>query len=116
MQQISQCIQSQNKFKNELCVVVSDSAYSHIECLLETLKNPNQVQISRVRGNRVFYYSEKNENPKKLGRKKRFDKPFKLKDKTTWKEPDETISFDAITKKGKKQLVEIKCWDEIKIG
>lgn len=113
MQQISQCIQSQDKFKSKLCVIVSDTAYSNPECLNETFKNLNQIQISRVRGNRVFYYPEKIENAKKIGRKKQFGKKFKLKDKTTWKKPNEIISFETRTKKGRKQFVEIKCWDEI---
>ena len=56
MKQISQCIQSNEKFKDKLCVAASDSAYSTPECLVETSKNPNLIQISRVRSNRVFHY------------------------------------------------------------
>ena len=113
MQQISRCIESQEKFKNKLCVIAADSAYSNPACLCETFKNPNQVQISRVRSNRVFHYPAEVENTVKLGRKKQFGSPFKLKDKTTWKEPDEIINFETTTKKGKKQIVQIKCWNNI---
>lgn len=113
MQQISQCIQSNEKFKDKLCVVVSDSAYSHPECLAETAKNPNQVQISRVRSNRVFYYPESDTKLARIGRKKQFGKPFKLKDEKTWEKSDEQLELMTTTKKGKKQIIRIKCWNNI---
>ena len=49
MQQMSQCIQSQPEFKNQLCVTVADSAYSHSNQIFESNKNVNQIHISRVR-------------------------------------------------------------------
>jgi DDE superfamily endonuclease len=113
MQQITQCLKSQEKFKNKICVVAADSAYSSPECLVESAKNPNQVQVSRVRSNRVFHYQANEETDKKIGRKKQFGDQFKLKDETTWREPDEKNEFTATTKKGKKQIVKIKCWNSI---
>lgn len=113
MQQITRCIESQEKFKNTLCVVAADSAYSSPECLIESAKNPNQLQISRVRSNRVFHYQANKESNTKMGRKIRFGDQFKLKDKTTWREPDEQIKFTVTTKKGKKQIVKITCWNGI---
>lgn len=113
MQQITRCIQSQEKFKTKICVVASDSAYSNPECISENCKNPNQVQISRVRSNRIFHYPSDDENNRKIGRKKQFGDQFKLKDKSTWIESDESLSFITATKKGKKQTVEIKCWNNI---
>lgn len=113
MQQVSQCILSNNAFKNKLCVLASDSAYSTPECLSESFKNPNQVHIARVRSNRVFYFPEVQENTVKKGRKKCYGKKFKLNDKTTWGTPDEEKDFAMQTAKGKKQLIKIKCWNSI---
>lgn len=110
MQQITRCIASQECFKQRLCVVASDSAYSNPSCLAENCKNPNQVQISRVRSNRIFHYPLVDENKLKIGRKKQFGDQFKLKDLSTWIDPDEKMSFTGSTKKGKKQSIEIKSW------
>lgn len=111
MQQISQCLQSNKQFKDKCCVVVSDSAYSQPGCLAETAKNPHQVQISRVRSNRIFYYPETPHPPAKRGRKKQFGAAFKLNDKNTWKTPDEQLELTTTTQKGKKQRIQIKCWN-----
>lgn len=113
MQQITKCVESQEKFKDKLCVVAADSAYSNPECLVESAKNPNQVQVSRVRSNRVFHYQANEEKITKTGRRKQFGDKFKLKDGATWCEPDEKIEFTTMTKKGKKQTVKIKCWNGI---
>jgi hypothetical protein len=113
MKQISQCIQSDEKLKNKLCIIVADSAYSTPECLTQTDHNPNQVQISRARSNRVFYYPAFDANTVKIGRKKRFGEPFKLKDEASWQEPDNQLEFTMTTKKGKKQIIKIKCWNSI---
>lgn len=107
MQQITRCLESQEKFKNKLCVVAADSAYSSPECLVESAKNPNQVQVSRVRSNRVFHYQASEEISTKIGRKKQFGDQFKLKDEMTWYEPDEKIEFTATTKKAKRKLLKL---------
>lgn len=113
MQQITRCTQLEKNFKTKLCVVASDSAYSNPGCISENCKNPNQVLISRVRSNRVFHYPLPDEDTVKIGRKKKFGDQFKLKDKSTWVTPDEQMSFTTVTKKGKQQIVEIKCWNSI---
>lgn len=113
MEQITLCTGSQEKFKDKLCVVAADSAYSSAECLVESAKNPNQVQVIRARGNRVFHYRANEETAAKTGRKKQFGGQFKLKDEMTWCEPDERMEFATTTKKGKKQTVKIKCWNSI---
>lgn len=112
MQQITRCL-SQEKFKNKICVVVADSAYSIPECLVESAKNSDQVQVSRVRSNRIFHYRANEENREKMGRKKQFGNQFRLRDEKTWCEPSEKIEFTATTKKGKKQIVKVQCWNEI---
>ena len=85
MQQINQCIESNPAFKNKLCVLAADSAYSTPECLSESFKNPNQVHIARLRSNRVFYFPEEQKSTAKIGRKKCYGAQFKLNDKTTQK-------------------------------
>ena len=112
MQQISQCISSQNVFKASLCVSVADSAYSNADPICESNKNTNQIYISRLRNNRVLNYCADNEeNTTKKGRKKCFGDQFRLRDQSTWKIPDEEIKFIATSKKNKKQIVQIKCWN-----
>lgn len=113
MQQITKCLEAQEKFKNKLCVVAADSAYSNPECLVESAKNTNQVQVSRVRSNRVFHYPINEKHGVKIGRKKQFGNKFKLKDEKTWDEPDEKIEFATTTKKGKNQIIKIQCWNSI---
>ena len=113
MKQISQCIQSQGRFKNALCVSVADSAYSNAGPICESNKNPNQIHISRLRNNRVLHYSASQQNITKKGRKKCFGDHFRLRDKTTWKTPSEEITFNITNKKNKKQIVKIKSWNSI---
>lgn len=114
MQQISQCISSQDVFKKALCVSVADSAYSNANLICESNKNTNQIHISRLRNNRVLNYcADDKENTTKKGRKKCFGDQFRLRDKTTWKTPDEEITFESSGKKNKRQIVKIKCWNNI---
>ncbi|MBS0351887.1 MAG: hypothetical protein JSR33_12050, partial [Proteobacteria bacterium] len=94
-------------------MVTADSGYSSPECLVESAKNPDQVQVNRVRSNRIFHYQTNEENREKMGRKKQFGDRFKLRDETTWCKPNESIEFIATTKKGKKQIIKIQCWNEI---
>lgn len=112
MQQLSDCIQSQASFKNELCVSMGDCAYSHPDCLWEAKKNPNQVHISRARNNRVFNYPfEAPDGPRGKGRPTHYGDRHELRDPITWRAPDETLKFELTSKKGKQQIVEIECWD-----
>lgn len=113
MKQITQCIQSQHAFKNALCVSVADSAYSNADLICESNKNLNQIHISRLRNNRVLNYCATEENTAKKGRKKCFGDQFRLRDKTTWKAPDEEIIFEISSKKNKKQIVKITSWNSI---
>lgn len=116
MQQITRCIKEKAAFKDSLCVVVADAAYSTPECLAETGGNKDQIQISRLRSNRVVYQQAKCMDEVKLGKKKRYGEVFKLNDKTTWSEADESTSFDTTTRRGKTQTIEIKCWNNLLIS
>jgi hypothetical protein len=112
MQQLNDCIQSQPSFNDKLCVSLGDCAYSHPNCLFEAKFNPNQVHISRARNNRVFNYPfVAPEEPKKKGRPKHYGERHDLRDQTTWETPDDTLTFELISKKDKRQIVTIECWD-----
>jgi hypothetical protein len=115
MQQITRCIKEKTAFKEHLCVVVADAAYSTPECLAETGNNKDQIQISRLRSNRVVYHQAKCTDEVKLGKKKRYGEAFKLNDNTTWSEADESTSFNTTTRRGKIQTIEIKCWNNLLI-
>jgi len=91
----------------------ADSAYSNADPICESNKNPKQVHISRLRNNRVLHYNISQEHTAKIGRKKCFGDQFRLRDNTTWKTPDIETTFEMKSKKNKKQIVKIKCWNNI---
>lgn len=114
MEQITQLIIGDEKFKNRLCVSVADSAYSSAPCLIEAGKNENQVHISRARNNRNLPCSAKNKKGKgkrKRGRPKKYGPAFKLSDRRTWGKPAEAIEFQTISQSGKVQIIKIEGWE-----
>jgi len=114
MQQMRDCIESQASFKNELCVSMGDCAYSHPDCLWEAKKHPNQVHISRARNSRVFNYPlDAPDEPKKRGRPKHYGARHELRNAITWRSFDEALEFEVSSKKGKRQIVTIECWNTL---
>ena len=114
MQQINECIQSQDWLRDSLCISVGDSAYSHPNCLSEASKNKDQIHITRVRNNRTFYYPiEETNGLNQRGRPKKYGKKQVLKDENTWRKADETIEFEELSKKGTRHKVKIDCWDNL---
>jgi len=114
MRQIKNCIDSQARFKDELCVSVADCAYSCPDCIVETRNNPHWIHVSRLRNNRHLYYSAaliKKTNQR--GRPKCYGSTFKFKDKRTWKEPAHCIEIQMFRKKGDQQTVKIQRWENI---
>lgn len=114
MDQITQLIIGDEKFKNGLCVSVADSAYSSASCLIEAGKNDNQVHISRVRNNRNLPRCAKNKKGKgkhKRGRPKKYGTAFKLSDGRTWGKPVEAIELQTISQRGKVQIIKIESWE-----
>jgi DDE superfamily endonuclease len=114
MKQISQCIQSQKEFSERPLVSVGDSAYSHPSCLIEANHNPNQIHIARVRNNRTFYYE--NDQIKEFSQKGRpqcYGNKHSLKDEKTWRNSDEHVEFEVISKKGYLQTIKIDCWNKM---
>ncbi|HEV8051957.1 MAG TPA: transposase, partial [Parachlamydiaceae bacterium] len=70
MQQILEIVTS-DQFKNKLCVSTNDSAYSNAICLKAANRQPNLVNIARIRNNQKFYLPLlASEEPKKPGRPK----------------------------------------------
>lgn len=114
MQQINECIQSQEWLRDSLCVSVGDSAYSHPNCLSEASKNENQIHITRARNNRTFYYPiEETDGLNQRGRPKKYGKKYVLKDETTRRAADETVEFEELSKKGIIHRVKIDGWDSL---
>lgn len=114
MKQITACIQSQQSFKERICISVGDSEYSDPGSLAEARNNANQILISRARNNRVFYYpSNQVKDISQKGRPLSYGDKHSLRDKKTWISPNESIEFDTDSKKGKAQHVKIDCWNEI---
>ena len=93
-------------FKDALCVLVEDSAYSTRLHLGSVARHPNLVPVIRLPGNRVVYRKyelpEGEKNP--VGHPTWYGDRFDLKDPDTWPVPDETADTTFVTKKGKTYL------------
>lgn len=117
MKQISTLLNSHAEFKDNLCVVAADSAYSTAECLMESYQHNNLVHISRLRNNRTLpraVVTKKHGKPKR-GRPFKYGSDFKLPDRRTWGKPAQTIEFKIVSPKGKEQLIKIESWKDITI-
>lgn len=101
-------------FKNELVVAVNDSNYSNVPFLYPLLSvYENLVNISRSRGNRVFYWPAKKPaegEKRKRGRPAVYGERFALKDSETWGEPSQSETLKRITAKGKVLTIELRSW------
>ena len=99
-------------FKDELCVLVEDSAYSGRSHLGSVAVHENLVSVIRFPGNRVVY--RKFEMPEgetsAVGHPVWYGDRFDLKDPDTWPEPDETADITLVTKKGKTYTVQLEGW------
>jgi hypothetical protein len=99
-------------FKDALCVLVEDSAYSGRKHLATVAILPNTVSIIRFPGNRVVYRKfelpEGEENT--VGHPIWYGERFDLKDPDTWPNPDETAVATLITKKGQTYTVQLEGW------
>ena len=96
------------RFKDDLCLAVSDSAYSHAKCNNLTAEIDNLVCASRMRNNRVFRCKlPKFQGVKKRGRPKIYGDPWSLKDPKT---SDETIIIEHQTASGRFCQIKIEQW------
>lgn len=104
-------------FAKDLCVQVGDGAYSQVPFLgpVSHMNKDHLVTVARLRGNRIIYRCAPviEKNPRKRGRPARYGQPFKLKDETTWAEPNEEEELLYITPKGRRYRVQIQAWQDL---
>jgi hypothetical protein len=107
-----------NNFTDKRCIGVFDGAYSNPSCIAAFNDNQpgNAIFIARLRADRVLQRPYKGEQDKK-GRPTLFDKenPFDLKNEGTLGEPTQSSSCDWETKKGKKYVVYIDVWHDLRM-
>ena len=104
-------------FSRELTVEVGDTNYSKPAYLHSHRDLSNLVTIARGRGTRTFYHQyvptvEETTNPGK-GHPKWYGERFSLSDSTTWTKPNETLTFQETSRKGKVYQVEIQAWHNL---
>jgi hypothetical protein len=97
---------------DQLCVLAADSTYSQRSFLFEQCKHQNLVVVARVRSNRIFYQSPAPilDNTPKRGCPKKYGSRFSLASSDTWHTPDETITTQHITRKGRQLTVMVQAW------
>ena len=99
-------------FKDELCVLVEDSAYSARSHLGSVAVHKNLISVIRFPINRVVY--RKFEMPEgetiTAGHPVWYGDCFDLKNPDTWPEPDEMAVTTLVTKKGKTYTVQLEGW------
>ncbi|TFI55265.1 hypothetical protein BLD44_005935 [Mastigocladus laminosus UU774] len=97
---------------DKLCVLAADSTYSQRSFLFEQCKHQNLVVVARVRSNRIFYQSPAPilDNTPKRGCPKKYGSRFSLASSDTWHTPDETITTQHITRKGRQLTVMVQAW------
>lgn len=96
-------------FKDQLCLLVCDSAYSLTKCTKEASQHNNLVIGSRIRNNRKFQCKlpESQLELKKRGRPKIYGECWTLSDP---KEPDECTIIDRMTATGKQCRMKVERW------
>ena len=102
-------------FHDDLVVKVADSKYSARPHVSQTAKLNNLIDIVRCAGNRTLYQSP----PTLEGQKRPANRPvwygtkFVMKGQSTWHEPAHTDQMTTVTKKGRKLIFHIQCWDDM---
>ncbi len=97
-----------DKFKDELCVAVNDTAYSHSRPLSIAAEQSNLINISRIRNNRKFYLPHATTCEKrKRGRPQIYGDQWALKDPG---EANEIVVIDHYSAKGKLYHIKIERW------
>jgi DDE superfamily endonuclease len=98
----------------KLSVLTADSGYSKRSFLFDSSKHKNLVVITRVRSNRIFYFSPPTQQEeKKRGCPKKFGERFDLALEETWHPCDETTQLKSTTKKGRQFTVTLKAWNNM---
>ena len=98
-------------FGHTLCVEVGDTSYSKPDYLHANRRHDNLVTIARVRGTRTFYQQCVPEGEEDgAGHPTWYGAPFMLKDEKTWPDPDDSMTIQERSRRGKAYRVEIKVW------
>lgn len=93
----------------KLCLCTADSNYSTSSYLAPTAECPALVTVTRLRSNRVLYHPPPPREPGQRGRSRTYGSAFRLKDATTWGEPNEVATYEVV--KGKRTLVvTVQAW------
>lgn len=102
---------SSTVFQNELCVNVSDAAYSTKNCVINGEPILNLIQIARLRGNRILYQQQPPTDEKRYrGRPKSYGIPFRLNSPPL---SDGEIVFERKSTSGKQWIVHLSRWQNV---
>lgn len=103
---------TQTALQHELCVSVSDSAYSTKEGILSVAPIPNWINISRLRNNRILYRQPppQKDLKRRRGRPPSYGEIFRL---GVPPKPDEEMQFAKITATGKRWVVHLSRWKNL---
>jgi len=103
---------AQLPFGCELTVEVGDTSYSKPSYLHAHRQHPHLVSVGRVRGNRTFYqrYVAAAEEETERGHPTWYGAKFSLSDPESWTVPDETLTFDESSHRGKLYRIEVQAW------
>ena len=98
---ISDC--KENPFFEQLCVSVTDSAYTVKTCREVAERNNNWVNISRMRNNQVVFRQAESlpKGERSRGRPRLYGESIRLNEASDW---DEESEFSYVTKKKKKKV------------
>jgi hypothetical protein len=97
-------------FHKQLTVEVGDSDYSQPAYLVANREHEHLVSVIRCRGNRTFYRQKYRSAAETGGAPGHYGTIFKLKEPTTWHEPDEETQMPFTTRRGRQLQVTIQAW------
>jgi hypothetical protein len=101
-------------FHRSLCVEVGDTSYSKPEYLHANRGHQNLVTIARVRSTRTVYQpAVRPATDNGPGHPTWFGDEFRLPDRTTWHTPDETVTLNEMSRRGKHYRVEMQAWHNL---
>jgi len=97
-------------FREQLTVEVGDSDYSQPAYLAANREHEHLVSVVRCRGNRIFYRQKYRSGSETGGAPGHYGTSFKLKDPTTWHEPDDQTQLPFTTRRGRQFQATIQVW------
>lgn len=103
-------------FAQALCVLVGDGAYGVTPFLGRVADLNNLVTVSRVAANRTFYRQPAPLPPdakRPRGHPKWYGDPFRLKDPSTWGEPDESLTTSYTSRSGRAYTLQLQGWHDL---